>query len=136
MGKGESAPPKKSLDRPPLEHAAHDKSTREGTKGVKFDVDVEKGDHPSEPTMGIKRRRTAKEKVTDFMANPTLTLTPTARPAVPPAWSSPIHVATVASFVLTMLIFGLTAYWKDGNALIAIFIISVVDFTLDMISKS
>lgn len=120
---GTLAPSKPGLERPPSEHAAHDKSTLEGDRGVKFDVDVEKGDDPLEPTMGIKRRRTAKEKVTDFMANPTLT--PTARPAVPPAWSSPIHVAGVASFVLTMLIFGLTAYWKDGNALIAIFIISV-----------
>lgn len=123
VAKGKSAALKHSIDRPPSEHAPREKDTREGTKGVKFDVDVEKGDHPPEPTMGIKRRRTAKEKVTDFMANPTLT--PTARPAVPPAWSSPIHVATVASFILTMLIFGLTAYWKDGNALIAIFIISV-----------
>lgn len=123
VAKGKSAALKHSIDRPPSEHAPREKDTREGAKGVKFDVDVEKGDHPPEPTMGIKRRRTAKEKVTDFMANPTLT--PTARPAVPPAWSSPIHVATVASFVLTMLIFGLTAYWKDGNALIAIFIISV-----------
>ncbi|KAK7703610.1 hypothetical protein SLS64_008923 [Diaporthe eres] len=123
VAKGKSAALKHSIDRPPSEHAPREKDTREGAKGVKFDVDVEKGDHPPEPTMGIKRRRTAKEKVTDFMANPTLT--PTARPAVPPAWSSPIHVATVASFILTMLIFGLTAYWKDGNALIAIFIISV-----------
>lgn len=123
VAKGKSAALKHSIDRPPSEHADCKKDTRQGAKGVKFDVDVEKGDQPPEPTMGIKRRRTAKEKVTDFMANPTLT--PTARPAVPPAWSSPIHVATVASFVLTMLIFGLTAYWKDGNALIAIFIISV-----------
>lgn len=122
-GKDTPAPPKKILGRPPSEHASQEEGTRAGPRGVKFDVDVEKGDGPPEPTMGIKRRRTAKEKVTDFMANPTLT--PTARPAVPPAWSSPIHVATVASFVLTMLIFGLTAYWKDGNALIAIFIISV-----------
>ncbi|KAJ0110251.1 hypothetical protein J7T55_000684 [Diaporthe amygdali] len=121
---GKSAPRKQVLDRPPSELDADDKKARDGTtKGVKFDVDVEKGSHaPPEPTMGIKRRRTAKEKVTDFIANPTLT--PTTRPAVPPAWSSPIHIATVASFVLTMLIFGLTAYWKDGNALIAIFIIS------------
>jgi hypothetical protein len=124
LGKGKPASPKQSLNRPPSEHAAPEKETREGAKGVKFiDADLEKGDHPPEPTMGIKRRRTAKEKVTEFIANPTLT--PTTRPAVPPAWSSPIHVATVVSFVLTMLIFGLTAYWKDGNALIAIFIISV-----------
>lgn len=123
LGKRKLAAPKHKLERPPSEHAAPEKDKREGGKGVKFDVDVEKGDHQPEPTMGIKRRRTAKEKVTDFIANPTLT--PTTRPAVPPAWSSPIHVASVASFVMTMLIFGLTAYWKDGNALIAIFIISV-----------
>lgn len=120
---GKVAAHKHSLDRPPSEHVDQKKGARVGTKGVKFDVDVEKGNHePSEPTMGIKRRRTAKEKVTDFIANPTLT--PTTRPAVPPAWSSPIHMASVASFLLTMLIVGLTAYWKDGNALIAIFIIS------------
>ncbi|KAG8157601.1 hypothetical protein KVR01_012643 [Diaporthe batatas] len=117
------AAPKPTLNRPPSELDASEKDTRDGAKGVRFDPDVEKGDHEPEPTMGIKRRRTAKEKVTDFIANPTLT--PTSRPAVPPAWSSPIHVASVVSFVLTLLIVGLTAYWKDGNALIAIFIISV-----------
>lgn len=114
---------KPTLNRPPSEHDAQEMDRREGAKGVRFHPDVEKGDHEPEPTMGIKRRRTAKEKVTDFIANPTLT--PTRRPAVPPAWSSPIHVATVGSFVLTILIVGLTAYWKDGNALVAIFIISV-----------
>lgn len=123
IGKGKPTPPKRGIDRPPPEDDARDKGPREGTRGVRFDEDVEKGDHQPEPTMGIKRRRTAKEKVTDFIANPTLT--PAARPAVPPAWSSPVHVATVASFIMTLLIFGLTAYWKDGNALIAIFIISV-----------
>lgn len=123
LGKKKTAAPKPSLNRPPSEHESPEGNRREGTKGVRFDEDVEKGDYPPEPTMGIKRRRTAKEKVTDFIANPTLT--PTSRPAVPPAWSSPVHVATVASFVLTMLIVGLTAYWKDGNALIAIFIISL-----------
>ncbi|POS74841.1 hypothetical protein DHEL01_v206768 [Diaporthe helianthi] len=115
--------PKPSLNRPPSEYDAPERDTRESVKGVRFDADIEKGDHQPEPMMGIKRRLTAKEKVTDFIANPTLT--PTSRPAVPPAWSSPVHVATVASFVLTMLTVGLTAYWKDGNALIAIVIISV-----------
>ncbi|ROW08419.1 hypothetical protein VMCG_03293 [Cytospora schulzeri] len=88
-------------------------------------VEEEEGNAEPEPApaMGIKRRRTAKEKVTDFIANPTLT--PVARPAVPPAWSSPIHIVTVSSFVMTLVIFGMTAYWRDGNALLAIFIISM-----------
>ncbi|KAK7747369.1 hypothetical protein SLS53_001623 [Cytospora paraplurivora] len=99
-------------------------------RGVGFVADPEKGTggthhkpHGGEPTPGIKRRRTAKEKVTDFIANPTLT--PVSRPAVPPAWSSPIHIVTVSSFLMTLVIFGMTAYWRDGNALLAIFIISL-----------
>lgn len=79
--------------------------------------------HPEPEPGAIKRRRTAREKVTEFMANPTLT--PVSRPAVPPAWSSPIHVVTATSFVMTLVIFGMTAYWRDGNALLAIFVISV-----------
>lgn len=103
--------------------------------GVAFVTNLEKGSRPrgegegavegEDPTPGmmIKRRRTAKEKVTDFIANPTLT--PVARPAVPPAWNSPIHIVTVSSFVMTLVIFGMTAYWRDGNALLATFIISL-----------
>lgn len=89
-------------------------------------ADVEKGGEglPSEPTLGILRRRTFGEKVTDFVANPT-SLEPQQRPAVPPALGSPIHIITAFSFVLTLIIFGLTAYWKDGNALLATFIISL-----------
>lgn len=97
--------------------------------GVGFATDLEQGsgrDHSSaqaEPAPGIKRRRTAREKVTDFVANPALE--PMTRPAVPPALMSPIHIITVLSFIITLVIFGLTAYWRDGNALLAVFIISL-----------
>ncbi|KAJ4393582.1 hypothetical protein N0V93_002795 [Gnomoniopsis smithogilvyi] len=96
-------------------------------RGVVFgDADIEKGRHfqPSDPTPGLLRRRTFGEKMTDFVANPT-SLGPQKRPAVPPALGSPIHIITIFSFLLTLVIFGLTAYWKDGNALIATFIISL-----------
>lgn len=99
---------------------------REGP-GVTFeDKDIEKGGQvqSSDPTPGILRRRTFGEKMTDFVANPT-SLEPQQRPAVPPALGSPIHIITISSFVLTLVIFGLTAYWRDGNALIATFIISL-----------
>lgn len=85
--------------------------------------DLERGSAQLSPTQGIHRRRTAKEKLTAFVANPTLK--PRTRPAVPPALTSPIHLLTVFSFALTLVIFGLTAYWRDGNAFIAIFIISL-----------
>lgn len=111
----------------------HDEAAngKEG-RGVTFaDADVEKGeqDQSSEPTPGIIRRRTFSEKMTDFVTNPSIkpapSLEPQERPAVPPALGSPIHIITVLSFVLTLVIFGLTAYWHDGNALLAIFIISL-----------
>lgn len=101
-------------------------------RGVTFaEADIEKGDQAqsSEPTPGIMRRRTFGEKMTDFVANPTIkpspSLEPQERPAVPPALGSPIHIITIFSFVLTLVIFGLTAYWKDGNALLATVIISL-----------
>lgn len=108
-------------------------SENEGRSAVAF-ADAEKGDKashpvPPEPTPGIKRRRTVKEQMTDFVANPMLkpspSLEPKPRPAVPPALGSPIHIITLFSFIITLLIFGLTAYWRDGNALIAIFIVSL-----------
>lgn len=95
--------------------------------GVAFgDADVEKGGEglSSEPSQGILRRRTFGEKVTDFVANP-ISLEPQQRPAVPPALGSPIHIITVFSFILTLVIFGLTAYWRDGNALLATLVISL-----------
>ncbi|KUI69263.1 hypothetical protein VM1G_05021 [Cytospora mali] len=97
-----------------------------GPRSVTVVADPEKGGRrgrPEPPAPGVMRRRTAKQRVNDFIANPTLT--PVERPAVPPAWSSPIHAVTVSSFVMTLVIFGMTAYWRDGNALLATFIISV-----------
>lgn len=81
------------------------------------------------PVPRIQRRLTIKEHMTDFVANPILRPSPSMgsgqRPAVPPLLTSPIHIITVFSFVLTLVIIGLTAYWRDGNALLAVTIISL-----------
>lgn len=111
---------------------SHGTSERRG-QAVAF-ADVEKGGdgqggaEPVAPAQGIKRRLTFKEQMTDFVANPTLnpsSASLAARPAVPPALVSPIHILTIFSFALTLVIFGLTAYWRDGNALLAVVIISL-----------
>lgn len=77
----------------------------------------------AEPARGIQRRRTAKQKAADRLSNPILKKGE--RPVMPPALTSPIHVITIISFVMTLAIFGLAAYWRDTNALIAVFIISL-----------
>lgn len=90
-----------------------------------------KSEAAAEPVSGIQRRRTVKEQMTEFVANPTLKHSPSSpfeprpRPAVPPKLGSPIHIITLFSFVLTLVICGLTAYWRDGNALLAVSIISL-----------
>lgn len=85
--------------------------------------DAERGRH-AEPTPGIKRRRTAVEKITETLASPTLRSSETP-PAVPPLWNSPIHAVTALSFLLTLLIVALSVYWRDGTAILAISLISI-----------
>lgn len=89
-----------------------------------------KSEAAAEPVPGIQRRRTVKEQMTEFVANPTLKHSQSSpearpRPAVPPKLGSPIHIITLFSFFLTLVICGLTAYWRDGNALLAVSIISL-----------
>ncbi|CAN8098476.1 unnamed protein product [Discula destructiva] len=93
------------------------------------DVEMGKRDPLPDPIPGIIRRRTNLEKVQDFVTDPSIkpsdSLPRQERPAVPPALGSPIHIITIFSFLLTLVIFGLTAYWQDGNALLATMIISL-----------
>ncbi|KAJ9151273.1 hypothetical protein NKR23_g3101 [Pleurostoma richardsiae] len=84
---------------------------------VAFSLDEEQGGQA--PTPGIARRRTVQEKMTDFMANPTLANT-AQRPAVPPAFWSPVHVLSVFSFLLTVALLSAAGYWHDGAAIAAI----------------
>ncbi|EAA28428.1 hypothetical protein GE21DRAFT_9263 [Neurospora crassa] len=98
-------------------------------KHVTIDVDPEQGDHV--PTVGINRRPTMSERITDIVTAPKMMTpqrvasSPNARYTVPPALDSPMHVINVFSFLLTVTILIITAYWNDGAAVTAIVTISL-----------
>jgi len=79
--------------------------------------DVEAG--PDPPVQRISRRPTMKEKVQDFVANPTLA-NMAGRPAIPATLYSPIHILEVFSALLTYAIIVFAVTRKDGTAIIAI----------------
>lgn len=85
---------------------------------VGFSDDIEAGPEPP-PPQGITRRQTMKEKVQDFVANPTLANT-AERPAIPATLLSPIHILEVFSALLTFAIIGFAIWQKDGTAIIAV----------------
>lgn len=89
---------------------------------VEFEVDPEVGGQAPQP--GIVRRRTVHEKMTDYLANPTLANN-AARPAVPATLYSPVHILSFFSFLLTLGLIATAAYYKDGTAIIAIVLISL-----------
>ncbi|KAI1268191.1 hypothetical protein F5Y18DRAFT_280778 [Xylariaceae sp. FL1019] len=76
------------------------------------------------PTQGITRRTTMKEKVQDFVANPTLANTK-ARPAIPATLYSPIHILEIFSVLVTFSIIGFAVHFKDGTAIIAVFLMAM-----------
>ncbi|KAI1102066.1 hypothetical protein F4804DRAFT_314185 [Jackrogersella minutella] len=82
-------------------------------------ADVEAG----VPTPGITKRITMKEKMQDFAANPTLVNT-SERPAVPATLYSPLHILSIFSCLLTCSIIALAAYYEDGTAIVAVFLVS------------
>ncbi|GAP88373.2 hypothetical protein SAMD00023353_2900430 [Rosellinia necatrix] len=96
---------------------------------VSFAADVEAG--PSPPAQGVIRRPTIKEKVQDFMVNPSLanianpTLANMAnRPAIPATLWSPIHILEIFSALLTFAIIAFAAWLHDGTAIIAVFLMA------------
>ncbi|TGJ86421.1 hypothetical protein E0Z10_g2391 [Xylaria hypoxylon] len=84
---------------------------------VAFSDDIEAG--PDTPRLGITRRPTMKEKLQDFVANPTLANT-AKRPAIPATLYSPIHILEVFSAIVTFAIIAFAAVQKDGTAIIAV----------------
>jgi hypothetical protein len=68
----------------------------------------------------LQRHRTLKEKATDVIA----TLNTQKRPAVPARFWSPLHIVTIFSFLLSLAILVSAIYWHDGNAIIAVSLIS------------
>ncbi|EWZ42010.1 hypothetical protein IWW34DRAFT_731973 [Fusarium oxysporum f. sp. albedinis] len=71
----------------------------------------------------LVRRPTAKQKVQDMLANPTFANTKR-RPAVPAKLFSPIHILSVFSCLLSIAIIICAVVWQDGNAILAVSLIS------------
>lgn len=71
----------------------------------------------------LVRRPTAKQKVQDMLANPTFANTKR-RPAVPAKLFSPIHILSVFSCLLSIAIITCAVVWQDGNAILAVSLIS------------
>ncbi|KAI1814210.1 hypothetical protein GGS20DRAFT_549489 [Poronia punctata] len=90
---------------------------RSRTTGLRTASDIEAG--PDGPAQKLSRRTTMKEKVQDFVANPTLA-NMAKRPAIPATLYSPIHILEVFSALLTYAIIGFAASRKDGTAVVAV----------------
>ncbi|OIW25036.1 hypothetical protein CONLIGDRAFT_636170 [Coniochaeta ligniaria NRRL 30616] len=110
-----------------------EKITRTGTlatgasANVTFDIntehDPETGGVPPQPGV-LRRRQTVSEKMTDYLASPTLENT-NKRPAVPATLYSPVHVVSFLSCLLSLALVGTAVYWQDGTAIVAVGAISV-----------
>lgn len=112
----------RSLKGPPADALDDERKSPPGrTTGVSvtFPRDIEAGPDSSPPQQGIIRRQTMKERVQDFVANPTLANTQK-RPAIPATLYSPMHILEIFSALLTFAIIGFAAWQKDGTAIIAI----------------
>ncbi|KAI0517968.1 hypothetical protein F5B22DRAFT_635475 [Xylaria bambusicola] len=93
--------------------------------------DIEAG--PDPPPQGITRRQTMKEKVQDFVANPTLA-NKAERPAIPATLWSPIHILEIFSVLLTFSIIGFAAWQKDGTAIIAVTLMATASSVVGLAS--
>ncbi|KAL8418733.1 hypothetical protein RB594_002083 [Gaeumannomyces avenae] len=88
------------------------------------DVDPEKGGAGPPHHHQLRRRPTAKDKMTDFIANPTLA-TLRERPAIPAKLWSPIHVLGIFSMLVTVALLVMAWYWTDGPAMLAVSMIGL-----------
>ncbi|KAJ2967476.1 hypothetical protein NUW58_g10444 [Xylaria curta] len=108
----------KSIKGPPADALDDEPTTVRGrATGLSVAFDVEAG--PDPPSQGITRRPTMKEKVQDFVANPTLANT-AKRPAIPATLYSPMHILEIFSALLTFAIIGFAIAKKDGTAILAV----------------
>ncbi|KAF5002948.1 hypothetical protein FGRMN_7 [Fusarium graminum] len=71
----------------------------------------------------LARRPTAKQNIQDMLANPTFANTKS-RPAVPAKLFSPIHILSIFSCLLSIAIIVCAVVWKDGNAILAVSLMS------------
>ncbi|KAJ8132418.1 hypothetical protein O1611_g1213 [Lasiodiplodia mahajangana] len=114
MARSIKGPPADALDDEPESPRPRGRATG---LSVNFSPDIEAGPEP--PRQGITRRPTMKEKVQDFVANPTLA-NMAARPAIPATLFSPMHILEAFSVLLTFAIIAWAAVQRDGTAIIAV----------------
>lgn len=75
------------------------------------------------PAEGLRLRK--RPTLSEIIANPATVVNKQERYAVPPAVWSPLHVVSVLSFVLTILLLIAAGIWEDGTAIVAIGLISL-----------
>ncbi|KAM0342789.1 hypothetical protein ACHAPU_009153 [Fusarium lateritium] len=105
-------------------------TTEEGVipkQGIAGAETFQRGDEKSTETEDmpkpLARRPTAKQNIQDMLANPTFANTKS-RPAVPAKLFSPIHILSVFSCLLSVAIIVCAVVWKDGNAVLAVSLMS------------
>lgn len=79
----------------------------------------------SDVEQGYQIRQHPRDKSVDPTSETTFTALTEERPVVTTKWSSPTSIISAASFVLTGVVIGMMAYWKDGVALLAVGIVSL-----------
>ncbi|KAI5921248.1 hypothetical protein F4810DRAFT_372155 [Camillea tinctor] len=113
------------------------RSTRGGIemRNVAFSssADVEAGQQQPAPVQGVARSDTMKDRMQDYMANPTLR-NDEERPAIPATLFSPIHILEIFSTLLTFSIIAFAAYYKDGTAILAVSLISLASSVVGLAS--
>ncbi|KAI1157797.1 hypothetical protein F5B18DRAFT_138554 [Nemania serpens] len=114
MARSIKGPPPDALDDGPARSRG-----RATGNGVAFAPDVEAGPTSPAPAQNLIRRATMREKVQDFVANPTLANT-NARPAIPATLYSPMHILEAFSALLTFAIIAFAGTQKDGTAILAV----------------
>lgn len=80
--------------------------------------------YTSDIEQGNQIRQHHRERSIDPMSE-TFTASTEERPVITSKWSSPTSIISAASFLLTGVIMGMMAYWKDGVALLAVGIVSL-----------
>ncbi|KAI0193113.1 hypothetical protein F4808DRAFT_464902 [Astrocystis sublimbata] len=108
----------KSIPGPPSDNQGEEMGELRGrSTGLSTFQDIESGPEPPQPRM--VRSATMKQKVQDFVANPTLANN-AERPAIPARLWSPMHILEVFSALLTYGILAFAIWDKDGTAIFAV----------------
>ena len=81
----------------------------------------------------LQRRKSTKETVQDLISYPTMAVSGD-RPAVPAHLFSPIHILGVLSFLVSIAILVCAVMWEDGNAILAISLISLMSSVVGLAS--